>query len=100
MKKKVLLLLPAITLSLSSCSLIEEIFSKPVNDNNKEVICKYIPIVNKATEDYSIHGVDVQIFTIGESDVPYVNVLNFIRSFDGFFNCSKHCSKSIVFSFI
>ena len=89
MKKRYLLLLPAITLSLSNCALIERIFSKPVNDNNKDVTCQYIPIVNKATDDYTISGDDVQIFTIGNSDVPYVDILNFMKSFNGFFKYSE-----------
>lgn len=88
-KNRCLLLLPTIALTLSSCSILERFFSKPVNDNNREVTCKYIPIVNKATEDYTIYGEDVQIFNIGESDVPYVDILNFIKSFDGFFDRSN-----------
>lgn len=93
-KRSFVLLLP--TLILCSCSNVFNNASNnygddsktsimPENDNNANVSTREIPFVN-LSNDFNITGKYIDTYFIDGSDVPYVDVLGFIRSMDGFIN--------------
>lgn len=48
-----------------------------------------LPLVNMTEGNYDIKGKEIEIWYVDDSDVPYVNLEDFIHSLDGFFNVDK-----------
>lgn len=85
--KKRLLLIPFASLLLSSCFWAFDFGGWHFSDGVAEVFyAKRCPIVNMAEDDYQIEGDSLDVYFFDETeDVPYVDLKNFITSFDGFF---------------
>ena len=88
MKKSILCLL--IMLSLSSCGILTSSTTAiiPEDDNNAQVMTKEIPFTNLSS-DFNINGKEINTYYINNEDVPYIDVIEYIRSLDGFINCDE-----------
>lgn len=82
--KKRLLLIPFVSLLLSSCIInIDGHFRRTGSEACDPKRC---PIVKMAEDDYQIEGNSLDVYHFHETeDVPYVDLYDFITSFDGFF---------------
>ena len=88
MKKSILCLL--IMLSLSSCGTLTSSTTTiiPEDNNNAQVMTKEIPFTNLSS-DFNINGKEINTYYINNEDVPYIDVIEYIRSLDGFINCDE-----------
>ena len=88
MKRAFLYLLSAIV--ISSCGLGNWYTSSiiPEDDNNVKVTYKTLPFTNLSS-DYNIIGTKINTYYIQDEDVPYVDVLSFVQSLDGFIQCGE-----------
>lgn len=67
----------AISLSLTCCNFY---------DSDKTFSSFEVPVINKAKDEYSIKGKQLTIWNINKSDVPYVDLIDFLNTFNGFFD--------------
>lgn len=58
----------------------------PEDDNNADVSSKRISFTN-LSDDFDIEGKYINTYFVDGSDVPYIDVLSFIQSLDGFIEC-------------
>lgn len=88
MKKSIFCLL--IMLSLSSCGTLTSSTTTiiPEDDNNAQVMTKEIPFTNLSS-DFNINGKEINTYYINNEDVPYIDVIEYIRSLEGFINCDE-----------
>jgi hypothetical protein len=86
--KKRLALIPFASMLLSSCIL--DLYEGAISwDNDKTFDSKDVPIVNLASDDYDIKGNSLKIWFIDGVDVPYVEIKDFFKSFEGFFDAQN-----------
>ena len=86
--KKRLALIPFASMLLSSCIL--DLYEGAISwDNDKTFDSKEVPIVNLASDDYDIKGNSLKIWFIDGVDVPYVEIKDFFKSFEGFFDAQN-----------
>ena len=60
-----------------------------VNDNNANVTVANIPFENLSKQEYKIKNSDLKIYYIDNGTVPYVDILNFISTLDGYLDTSN-----------
>lgn len=77
-------------LSLSSCGTLTSSTTTiiPEDNNNAQVMTKEIPFTNLSS-DFNINGKEINTYYINNEDVPYIDVIEYIRSLDGFINCDE-----------
>ena len=81
-----LLIMPLLVGCRSESSQSESIV--PVNDDDASVVAKSMPFANLSA-DYQITGTAIDAYFLNGEDVPYIDVLSFLRSLDGFINCGE-----------
>lgn len=85
-KQKIIFLL--VSALISSCSSVSKNEIIPENDDNILIMAKNLPFTN-LSQDYNIEGNSISTYYINGDDVPYVDVLKYIQSLNGFVNCGK-----------
>lgn len=77
---------------LSGCTFFKTSSTRkivPENDNKREVVTRNIPFKN-LTNEYSIPDKNIALYFPDNGSVPYLNVMGFIKSLDGFFDCGDN----------
>ena len=72
---------------LTSCSFFGFDNSTPVNDNFANVTKKNLPFTNLSKE-FDVKGKSINTYYINDEDVPYVDILNYFTSLDGYITCN------------
>lgn len=67
----------SISLSLTCCNFY---------DSDKTFSSFEVPVINKAADEYNIKGKQLTIWNVNKSDVPYVDLIDFLNAFNGFFD--------------
>nr|MCR5564990.1 hypothetical protein [Gammaproteobacteria bacterium] len=91
--RKIGALLLLSTFLLTGCNFV--LFT---NDDSTKMTSTNIEIVNKTNGEYTLKNNYMPVWYIQGSDVPYVDVKEFINSLDGFFNAENITSRVDVFN--
>ena len=74
-------LIIAITLLITCCN-----FSDIFYDSDKTFSSFKVPVINNTANEYNIKGDQLTIWNVDKSDVPCVDLIDFLKTFSGFFD--------------